>query len=324
MKYTVSVFSDVRELPVMECRNFFHSTDFFKVIGKSKGQKPYMVVACDSEGSPAAHLLVILKRRGSLMPPYLFTQGRVYGEGEYCGDAPRETLFRLMLEAVNRTLKRKLCLYIEFSNISTKMFAYSHFRACGYFPIRWMQIHNSLHSMPPADRLSEKAARRIRTAMRSEAEVREIDNDGDMSRLCRLIRSNYRFKIFRYPPDTGLLVEMWRSGFAKMYVCTHKGQVIGGCSVVMSEGNAYLWHYAAKGKSHPMQHPKTMSVWHAMSEAYDKHCPHFYFMDAGLPFRSSKRREFILGFGGKPTSSYRWFRFTVQWMNRILAWFYRE
>lgn len=70
----------------------------------------------------------------------------------------------MMLKAVTQKFNHKLCLYIEFSDISNKMFAYRHFRQNGYFPIPWQEIHNSLHSLPPEKRISEKALSKIETA----------------------------------------------------------------------------------------------------------------------------------------------------------------
>ncbi len=47
-------------------------------------------------------------------------------------------------------------------------------------------------------------------------------------------------------------------------------------------------------------------------------------MDVGLPFRHNRYRDFILSFGGKEVSTYRWFRFSFSWLNRVIGWFYRE
>lgn len=324
MVYTVSAIHKEEDLPQIECRNFFHSTDFFRVVAKTPRQKPYMIVVCDEEKKIVAHMLVTLRQRGSLIPPYLFTQGRIYGEGEYAPEVPKEQLFRMMLEKVNEVLKMKLCLYIEFSNISKKMFAYSHFKACGYFPIRWMQIHNSLHSMKPEDRLPEKTAKRIKTAMKQGVVTEEIKTEEGIKLFSKLIKLYYRFKVLTYTPENTQLREMWKTGLARMFGCMYRGKMIGCCSVIYSEENAYLWYHAARSKTYPMQHPKTMCTWYAIKMAYEQGYRHIYFMNAGLPFRKSRQREFLLGFGGKPTSTYRWFRCTIPWINKLLSWSYRE
>ena len=49
-----------------------------------------------------------------------------------------------------------------------------------------------------------------------------------------------------------------------------------------------------------------------------------YFLDAGLPFKRNPMREFILNFGGKQVSEYRWFRIQFPWVGRLMDWFYNE
>ena len=114
------------------------------------------------------------------------------------------------------------------------------------------------------------------------------------------------------------------SDHCRLYVCRQHGKTLGSGSVIYSDGDAYLWYYAAKGKVNPLLHPKTMLIWHAVKEAHLRGCAHFYFMDAGLPFSRSRSRDFIMGFGGQPVSSLRWFRFSIGCVNKLLSWFYRE
>lgn len=52
-----------------------------------------------------------------------------------------------------------------------------------------------------------------------------------------------------------------------------------------------------------------MTIWQALSDAQEQDAQHLHFMDAGLPLKSNLYREFILGFGGKPVTKFRWFRF---------------
>ena len=48
---SVNIVSKGEELPNMQCGNFFHSTDLFRIIEKTPGQKPYMVIAYDGYGN---------------------------------------------------------------------------------------------------------------------------------------------------------------------------------------------------------------------------------------------------------------------------------
>ncbi len=325
MEYTITIIRHSKDLPPLACHNFFHSTALFRIIEKTPGQTPYMLVAQDDCGCVVAHMLVTLRRRGALMPPYLFTQGRIYGEGEYTEGVDRERIFGMMLDRLDQTLRRKLCLYIEFSNLSRKMFGYKEFRQSRYFPVQWMQIHNSLHSASPEKRLTEKVLHRIENAAKQGVTVHEATDDQEIKRFYGVLHAHNRLRFLSYLPHERLFAEM-RSQQAncRLYVCQQRGKTIGSGAVIYSEGNAYLWYYAAKGKVNPLLHPKTMLLWHAVKTAHMDGCRHFYFMDAGLPFRRSHTREFILGFGGKPVSSYRWFRFSIGWINRLLSWFYKE
>lgn len=73
-----------------------------------------------------------------------------------------------------------------------------------------------------------------------------------------------------------------------------------------------------------MLHPDTMAVWNAIQYAYEHNYNHIYFMDVGLPWHRNPFREFILSFGGKPVSKYRWFRFYSHTINKILSWLYKD
>lgn len=62
-----------------------------------------------------------------------------------------------------------------------------------------------------------------------------------------------------------------------------------------------------------------LAVWAALTYAREEGYEHFEFMDAGLPFKKHGYREFILRFGGKQSSTRRWFRFRWKWLNNLYA-----
>ncbi len=322
MGIEVVIVTKSERLPQLECDNFFHSTDLFRMVEQASGQKPYMVIAFDS-GTPVAHMLVTLNRRGSLIPPYLFTQGRVYGEGEYAQGYDKEELFGVMLGKITKELFSKLCLYIEFSDISTKMFGYRRFRENGFFPVHWMEIHNSLHSMRPEDRLCGKIRKHLSGAMTSNIETRITNNRECLDGFVRILKNRASMKIRRYIPDKKLFMEILESGRGDLFTAWEKGKMTGGCICVYSGKNSYLWYLASKNKIHKKR-TNAITVWTAIKHAYDNSYRHIYFMDVGLPFRKNKYREFILSFGGKPVGKYRWFRFSLKWINKILSWSYRD
>ena len=319
----IVIIEHSNNLPQMASTHFLHSAEYFCILEKTRGQTPLMVVARRG-GRVVAHLLASLRRRGSLIPPYLFTQGRVYGEGDYADGEDREELFGLMLTAITRKFRRQLCLYVEFSHLSLKMFGYRSFRQQGYFPVHWMAVHNSLHSRAPEDRLSEKMLERIEHIEAAGVEVSVVEDFDEFREFHRMLRRFFSLKLRRYLPPERLFAELLSSRHALLFCTRHRGRVIGGCACVYDEEDAYLWYLASKSKSHPTLHPETATVWAAINHAYDHGYRHFRFIDVGLPFRRSPFRDFILSFGGKEVSTYRWFRISLPWLNRLAAWFYRE
>ena len=113
MNINIRIISKSEELPQMECQNFFHSTDMFKIIEQTPHHHPYMVIASRADGSIAAHMFACIRQRGSLIPPYLFSQGRIYGEGEY----PKCSVGNYVCILSLATLARK-CLGIAISNVT--------------------------------------------------------------------------------------------------------------------------------------------------------------------------------------------------------------
>lgn len=318
----VVIISRSEELPVIDCGNFFHSTELFKIIEQTPGQRPYMAIARQG-GRIVGHILIMLRRRGAWIPPYLFTQARVYGEGEYADGVDREEVFGLMLAAVTKFMRRKQCLYIEFSDMGTKMFGYAKFRSCGFFPIHWMEIHNSLHSMDPYERLLPRALKHIGNARKAGLETTQVQSDKEIRQLAKIMKGHTALKVRRYIPDVSMFKKLHESGRCNIFVTRDGDRIIGGCICVYSDRNCYLWYLAALSKLH-IKRTYAITLWTTLQYAYNKGCQHLYFLDVGLPFRRHPLREFILSFGGKPVGTYRWFRCSISWINSALSWFWRE
>ena len=320
----VSIITRSEELPAMSCRNFFHSKELFHILEQTPGCSPYMCLVADSHGIIQAHILAIVFRRGSLLPPYLYSHARIYGEGEYRDGTKKDELFAQMLVVMTKYFRRRLCLYIEFSNLSTKMFGYKWFRRTGYTPVRWLQVHNSLHSMSPRERLSEKMLKKVTACENQGTTVEEAQDTGDIDAFYKILRSYYRFKIQRFIPHKEMFRLLHDSDRCRIFVTKLNDKVIGGCAVIYSNNDAYLWYVATRRKTYIKYHPYTTTIWHLLNDTHKRGVKHLRFMNAGLPFSKNPEREFILRFGGKPTSTFRWFRSMVPWTNRILGWFWRD
>jgi hypothetical protein len=110
----------------------------------------------------------------------------------------------------------------------------------------------------------------------------------------------------------------------RLSLTKYKTHAIGCSAVVFSQQQAYLWYTAFRRKSFAWLHPAEATVWNAIDDAYRRGCEHIFFMDVGLPYSKNPFREFILSFGGKPVSTYRWFRCSISWVNKFFSWLYRE
>lgn len=322
--YHVSLFSKGDVLPDMPSGNFFHSPELFHIIGNSPGQKPYMAVTTDADGNVVAHMLALIRQHKSWFPPYPYMQGRIYGEGEYSTSTDRNEVFGLMLHAITHKLQHKLCFFIEFSDMSHKMFGYRHFRKEGYFPINWQEVHNSLHSMSPDKRLSEKMRNKISKIYSMGVETHEAKTSEELNDFYRILNHFHHLNIRRTIPPKEQVIQLHRSNNCRIFTTTYKGNLIGGCLCVFSEGNAFLWHLASKRKSHPQLRPDIMTIWKAIQWSWEHNYAHFSFLDVGLPLHKNSFRDFILSFGGKPVTKYRWFRFSTGWLNLLLSFIYRE
>ena len=319
------IYRKSSELPELEGENFFHSRQLFEICEQAPHQRPYMVVITDDEtGRIVCYMLGILRYRTFWLPPFLMVHCRVLGEGVYLESKyNRDELFGEMLNALTQKQSNKT-LYMEVSNLSQKMLGYKQLRQQGFYPVNWMSIHNSLHSHAPEERISEKMQKRIDHAHARGVMTEMVTNEDDFKAFSKLLHRHNILKPRLYIPDDMFFKKLMTENYGELFVTKYHGKVIGCSAVVFSEGNAYLWYAAYRRKTYLHLHPDIITVWDTMQDAYRRDCQHMCFMDVGLPYSKNPFREFILRFGGKEQSTYRWFRFSIRWVNRLLSWLYRE
>ena len=139
-----------------------------------------------------------------------------------------------------------------------------------------------------------------------------------------LLRNYYRMKFQRFIPKKEFFRALLSSDRCRILTTRYKGRVIGGCAIVYEGDDAYLWYAASRRKTYRRQMPRAMTVWYALNHSYAMGKSHLRFMHVGLPVIGEPTRDFLLEFGGKPTSTYRWFRCSIGWVNRLLRWFFQE
>ena len=212
---------------------------------------------------------------------------------------------------------------IEFRNLENSLFGYKSFRKNHYFAINWLRVRNSLHSIEHVEsRFSPSRIRQIKKGLKNGAEVKEAHTPEEVHAFSQMLHHVYSSKIRRHFPSRVFFLrmeeEMMKGEQSKIFIVTYKDKIIGGSACIYSEDSAYLWFSGGMRKTYALQYPGILAVWYALFDAKQRGYRHLEFMDVGLPFRKHGYREFVLRFGGKQSSTRRWFLFRWEWLNKLL------
>lgn len=313
-------------LPPIPGESLSNSSELFHIYEQTPGYAPVLVVA-SVDGKPVAKLLAVIRKSVRLFPPSLIKRCEIFGTGEYFDDTiPQDELFGLMLEHFTNEVSKE-CFLIEFRNLPSSLFGYKHFRTNGYFPLNWIRVYNSLHSLSPEERIEPKRMRQIKRAQKLGVTTKVAETQMELDAFLQMLRRNYSSKVRKHFPDLQLFRLLSEKHpdleTAKIFLVQYKGKVIGGSFCMYSEDRVFLCFTGGLRKSYAWLYPGAVAVWSAITDAYQRSYGHFEFVDAGLPFQKVGYRNFILSFGGKQVSTRRWFRFRWNWLNRIAIWFYR-
>ena len=216
---------------------------------------------------------------------------------------------------------------IEFRNLGNALWGYKYFRENDYFPINWLRVRNSLHSQKTAvERFSPSRLRQIKKALKNGATVEEAHTPKEIREFAKLLHKFYAGHIRKHFPNMEFFFQMEKfliqKQEAKIFIVRYKGKVIGGSTCIYSNNNAYLWFSGGMRKRYAKQYPGVLAIWAALKDAFDQGYGHLEFVDVGLPFKKHGYREFVLRFGGKQSSTRRWFHFRWHWLNKLFTKIY--
>ena len=327
MALQVTIYRRKSPPPDLPGTDLFHSSGLFRLYASTPGYSPLLAVARGEGGAVVGKLLGVVRRSVRLTPPAFIRRCEVYGTGEYfCPAGERESVFACLLSALTAEASRRSFL-IEFRNLDDAKFGYRLFRQQKYFPVNWLRVRNSLHgTLPPEKRFSASRLRQIRKGLQNGAEVRETHDPAEIQAFARMLHRVYSFKVRRHFPSLRFFRELehWltEGERSRIFIVTYRGRIIGGSVCVYSGSTAYLWFSGGMRKTYLRQYPGILAVWHALVDARQRGYRHLEYMDVGLPFHRHGYREFVLRFGGRQTSTRRWFRLRWGWLNRLLSWLY--
>lgn len=314
------------EIPELPGNNTFHSKELFQTYEATPGYTPLLIVATE-EGKPIAKLLAAVRKSIRWFPPSIIKRCEIYGAGEYMDDTQdKEAIFGEILEHLTTEVLRNSFL-IEFRNLENAQFGYKYFRQNSYFPINWLRVRNSLHSIDlPEDGFSPSRIRQIKKGLKAGAVVEEVHTPEEIREFSQMLYHVYSSHIRKHFPNIDFFFHMntqlTHNNQAKIFIVRYKEKIIGGSTCVYSGNTAYLWFSGGMRKTYALQYPGILAVWMALKDAHERGYKHLEFMDVGLPFKKHGYRDFVLRFGGKQSSTRRWFRFRWQWLNNLFTKIY--
>jgi len=313
-------------IPDLPGKNIFHSKELFRIYEATPHYNPLMIVGTIGN-KPVVKLLAVIRKNSRLVIPSFIYRCEVYGTGEYLDEQiDKEKTFGEILEHLTNEAIRNSFL-IEFRNLGNSLFGYKYFRANHYFPVNWLRVRNSLHSLQdPMDRVSISRKRQIKKGLANGAEIMEAETEEEINAFSRMLRKNYSAKIRKHFPDPSFFRLLGKqspfSYIGKIFIVKYKQKIIGGSVCLFSGQEAYLLFSGGLRKTYAKQYPGVLAVWKAMEYCYENGFRHLEFMDVGLPFKKHSYRSFILPFGGKQSSTRRWFRFQWSFLNKLLEKIY--
>lgn len=318
------------DIPELPGENTFHSKELFQIYEATPGYSPLLIVATIGQ-RPVARLLAAIRKAKKWLPACLSRQCVVYGAGEMLDEEhlsykEKEEIFGEILEHLTKEASRT-CLIIEFRNLENAMFGYRCFRKNGFFPVNWLRVRNSLHSMRRVEeRFSPSRIRQIKKGIRNGAVATEATTKEEIRAFSTMLHKVYSSRIRRYLPNKDFFAHLnntlAKGKRGKIFIVKYKERIIGGSVCIYSGSNAYLWFSGGMRKTYASQSPGILAVWKALEDAHRRGYRHMEFMDVGLPFRHHGYREFVLRFGGKQSSTRRWFRINWKWVNKLLTKIY--
>lgn len=314
------------DIPDLPGNNTFHSKELFLFYEAIPHYTPILIVASQQQ-QPVGKLLAVFRKNTSLLPSSFFKRCEVYGTGEYldtCKD-PKE-VFGEILEHLTHEAMRHASI-IEFRNLDYTLDGYKYFRRNNYFSVYWLRVRNSLHRVANIEeQLNDSRLRQVKKGLKNGAEVYEAADERDIKEFSKMLHKIYSIRIRKYFPSSDFFSKMQTmlidKGLANIYLVKYKGKIIGGSAVLFSDSNAYLWFSGGMTKSYAPQFPGVLAVWAALDDARKRGYQHLEFIDVGLPFQKHGYRSFVLQFGGKQSSTRRWFKFKWTILNKFLIRIY--
>lgn len=320
MGYSVSVYYNKEDLPVMDDRNFFHYSSSFDWYCNTPTYKPLMLVAF-KDTKPVAALFAIIIRRNRYLRVSLFKRCFISQQPSFLDDSVSKIdLFHILISSLVEEVKNKVFL-IRYDNLGSSIFGYKGFRENRFYSIKWINVKNSLQRKRKIwDQLSKTRRNQVNKAVKKGVKIEEFTSEKNLPEIYKLIEVTNNKKItHRFPPYKyfeNFYHHYVLKGKGKIIITRYQNKIIGG-AVLGLEGNTtvYCLYYWGKSKRFKYLYPTIFTLYSAMQLAEDNGYEYFDYMDVGFFNKNAGRTRFLLQFGGKQTATRRWYRYNWGLLN---------
>ena len=320
MEYSVSIFYNKEDLPMMDDSNFFHYNSSFDWYNSTPTYKPFMLVAF-KEALPVAAMFAVIVRRNRYLRGSLFKRCFISQQPSFFDEnISKIDLFHILISHLVDEVKNKVFL-VRYDTLGSSIFGYKGFRENRFYSVKWINVKNSLQRKRNIwEQLSTTRRNQVKKAIKKGVKIEEFTSKNNLPEIYKLIEDTNNKKItHRFPPYKyfeNFFHHYILKGKGKIIIARYQNKIIGG-AVLGFEGkeNVYCLYYWGKSKRFKTLYPTIFTLYSAMQLAEDNGYEFFDYMDVGFLNTNAGRTRFLLQFGGKQTATRRWYRYNWGLLN---------
>ncbi len=320
MNYSVKSYYRKEDLPLLKDVNFFHYTSSFDWYSNSPAYTPFMLVAFNGD-KPVAALFAIIMRinhffKGSIFKRCFINQQPAF----FDNNVSRIDLFQLLITHLVNEVKNKV-FFIRYENLGNSIFGYKGFRKNRFYSIKCINVKNSLQRKRKIwDQLSATRKNQVNKAQKKNVVIEELTSKEHLPEIYKLIEDTNNKKITRRFPPYKYFENFFHyyveKEKGKILLTRYNGKIIGGTILGFeNKETVYCLYYWGKTKRYKTLYPTIFTIYSAMQKTEDEGFLFFDFMDVAFLNKNTGRARFLLQFGGKQTTTRRWYRFNWGLLN---------
>jgi lipid II:glycine glycyltransferase (peptidoglycan interpeptide bridge formation enzyme) len=278
--------------------NIFQTPEMYRVFDKTKGQKPIVTLAIDSENRIIGCLVsVIQKEQEDVFG--LFTSRSVVIGGPLVQNNDSQ-IADLLLSGFDRFVEKKV-IYSQFRNLIDMSHFSSVFLKNGYNFVEHLNIllDLTLSESELYDNLHKERRRNILQAQKNELEFKLITSEEDKQKVIQLLKKTYcRVKVPLSYETLFFNANNILGNKIVFFGAFYQGKMIAGQVRLCYKELVYAW-YAGSDSAYFDKRPNDFLTWQVMLWSKANNYKVFDFGGAGNPTVDYGVRNYKMKFGGE-------------------------